>query len=367
MKGIITSANNAFFLLTGFTEEEIVSKNFLKIGTINAKDIPKLIKLFSNLLRGKKLPPIEFNYQTKDGTNSWGEAHVKIIKISKKKREIIAILRDITQRKKHDEKMKYLLNELEQSNRELDNYTYAVSHDLKAPLRTVEAFSEFLLEDYAERLDEEGKDYLKRIMDASIRMKELIDDLLLISRVGRKHTETELVDLNKIIEEIRLDFESQLEERGGNIISDKLPIIKIQKVWFQQLFSNLISNGLKFNKSSDPKVWLSYEERLNEYVFSVRDNGIGIDKKYHEKIFNIFQRLHSQDEYPGTGAGLTICKKIVESLGGKIWVESKPGKGSTFYFTYPKDVSDRVDESEVHTEVDQIMIQVEEETPVHIK
>jgi PAS domain S-box-containing protein len=364
--GFVTSINTAFSKLTGFSKDDIIGKHFTKIATIRARDIPRYIKMYSSLLRGKAPEPTEFKYLRNDGSLGWAEARYQLIKIGQKK-EIIAILRDITQHKLDEEILKRSLEELERSNRELDDYTYAVSHDLKAPLRTIEAFSNFLLEDYAEKLDETGEDYLKRMSEATVRMKNLIDDLLLISRVGRKHTELKMVDLNDVIKEIKLEYESVLKKSQGNIMSEKLPTLKTYKVWIKQLFSNLINNGLKFNRSPDPKVWLSYEERFNEYVFSVRDNGIGIDNKYHEKIFNIFQRLHNQDEYPGTGAGLTICKKIVDSFGGKIWVESKPGKGSTFYFTHPKDVSDRVDESEAHSEVDETMIQVEEDIPIDVK
>jgi len=283
-----------------------------------------------------------------------------LIEVAEKRNEILVITRDITQRKKDEEKLKSILEELEWSNRELDDYTYAVSHDLKAPLRTIEAFSGFLLEDYAEKLDETGKDYLKRMNEATIRMKSLIDDLLLISRVGRKYTELEVVDLNDVIKEIKLEYDIVLKERQGNIISEKLPMLETHKVWIKQLFSNLINNGLKFNKSAEPRVWVSFKERLNDYLFSIKDNGIGIDKKYHEQIFKIFQRLHTQDEYPGTGSGLTICKKIVENFRGKIWVESKPGKGSTFNFTYPKE-SYRIDISDVHSMHDQNLIEVQDE------
>jgi len=275
-------------------------------------------------------------FKKKDGSSGYGEIHIKLVNIGGKEREILVIARDITQRRKNEEALLKSLKELEISNQELDDYTYAVSHDLKAPLRTIKSFSSFLLEDHANILDEEGKEYLNRMMEATIRMNELIDDLLLISRVSRKHTETEFVDLNKLIEEIKRDFEDQLKEVSGTIVSEDLPTIHVQKVWVKQLFSNLISNGLKFNKSAEPIVSISYEERPTEYLFVFKDNGIGIDEKYHEQIFKIFQRLHSEDEYPGTGAGLTICKKIVDSYGGRIWVESKPGKGSTFYFTYPK-------------------------------
>lgn len=237
------------------------------------------------------------------------------------------------------EKLMISFRDLERSNRELDEYTYVVSHDLKAPLRTLQAFSHFLIKDYSEKLDETGRNYLDRIQSASKRMQRLIDDLLVLSRVGRKFTDAVVIDLNDLIDEIKLDFEIQLRERNGVILCDSLPTIEGQKVWIRQLFGNLIDNGLKFNKSPTPTVWIACEEQWNEYVFSVKDNGIGIDEENHEKIFKIFQRLHTQEEYQGTGAGLAICKKIVEYSGGRIWVESEPGEGSTFFFTYPRGIA----------------------------
>jgi PAS domain S-box-containing protein len=360
LNGFITSGNQALFELTGYSEDELIGKHFTKLGTIRARDIPKYIKIFHSVILGKKCDPFEFMYIGKNGYRKWGQGRPKLIKVGGKRKEILLILRDVTQRKRDEEELRKILEDLERSNRELDDYTYAVSHDLKAPLRTIEAFSSFLLEDYAEKLDEEGKDYLKRMNEASLRMKNFIDDLLIISRVGRKFTEPEIVDLNNVIKEIKEEHEDILRERRANILSEKLPVLRTQKVWMKQLFSNLISNGLKFNKSAEPKVWVSFEERTYDYIFSIRDNGIGIDKKYHEQIFKIFQRLHTQDEYPGTGAGLTICQKIVEKLGGNINVESKQGKGSTFYFTYPKE-EHASDISEVNIIADQDMIQVQDE------
>ena len=246
------------------------------------------------------------------------------------------------------ERYKASCRELELSNRELDNYTYAVSHDLKAPLRTIQAFTHLLLKGYSEDLDEEGRDYLNRVGNASRRMQELVDDLLVLSRVGRKYTEETLVDLNKLMDEIRLDLEAALKEKEAEILCDNLPTIKAQKVWIHQLFTNLIDNGIKFNDSTSPRVWVAYEERWGDYVFSVKDNGIGISEKDMAKVFDVFQRLHTQEEYPGTGAGLAICRKIVESYGGRIWVESQLGSGSIFYFTYPKYVDEKEEALSVH-------------------
>ncbi len=235
------------------------------------------------------------------------------------------------------EKLQISLNELKRSNRELDDYTYVVSHDLKAPLRSITAFSKFLLDDYSNKLDETGKEYLMRIIDASTRMDGLIKDLLVLSRVGRKYTEAEMVDLNELVDQIKLDFEAQPGDSGVEVVVCELPRIRTQKVWMRQLFTNLIVNGLKFNKSPTPRVEVSCVEREGDFLFSVRDNGIGIKEKDQKRLFKLFLRLHTQDEYSGTGAGLAICRKIVESLGGEIWVESRVGEGSTFYFTYPKE------------------------------
>ena len=225
---------------------------------------------------------------------------------------------------------------LEQSNAELENYTYVVSHDLKAPLRAIRSFSSFLLEDYSAKIDATGQDYLNRIVKAAENMNALIDDLLLLSRVGRKFTKVERVDLNDLLEEITFDLKPVIEKRNSEVIVDELPTIPIQRTWIKQVFMNLIDNGLKFNKSNTPKVEVKCSAKAKGYVFSVRDNGIGIKQQYHERVFNLFERLNSREEYEGTGAGLAICKKAVENFGGRIWVESTPGKGSTVFFTIPR-------------------------------
>ena len=214
-----------------------------------------------------------------------------------------------------------------------------MSHDLKAPLRAIKAFSTFLVEDYGSKLDENAQEYLKRIVNAVNNMDELIEDLLLLSRVGRKFMEVEEVDLNGLIKEILVDIEPTINRRKGKVTYANLPKLRIQHVWLKQLFMNLIDNGLKFNKSETPTVEISCVEKGDMYQFQVKDNGIGIDKKYHDRIFSIFERLHTREEYEGTGIGLTTCKKIVQQFGGRIWVEGEEGKGSTFVFTIPKNIN----------------------------
>jgi PAS domain S-box-containing protein len=249
------------------------------------------------------------------------------------KKSLQVYLRDITDLDNFNKKLK-------KSNEDLENYTYVVSHDLKAPLRSLRAFSSFLLDDYEDKLDEEGKLYLNRIIEASTRMNNLIEDLLILSRVGRKFTEEEILDLNVLLNNIINDFESTLKEKNGKIVVENLPTIKIQKTWISQLFTNLIDNGIKFNKSEAPRIHITVKQDKSNFIFSVKDNGIGIEKQYQEKVFELFERLHTRDEYDGTGAGLAICKKIVEEFGGKIWVESDVLKGSVFHFTIPRALSE---------------------------
>ncbi|TET27062.1 MAG: hypothetical protein E3J73_03315, partial [Candidatus Bathyarchaeum sp.] len=251
---------------------------------------------------------------------------------------VVGVGQDITEMKKAQEAISKANRLLKQSNEELESYTYVVSHDLKAPLRTIQSFGGFLLEDYGERLEETGQDYLQRMVNASSHLNAMIEDLLFLSRVGRKFTKVEKTDLNTLLEELLADLEMTIKERNAEVVVDKLPVISVQRIWVKQLFMNLIGNGLKFNKSKTPKVEVLHQERENDHLFTVRDNGIGIEEKYLERIFNLFEKLHTRKEYKGTGAGLAICKKIVEQLGGKIWVESTPGEGSTFMFTTPKKI-----------------------------
>jgi PAS domain S-box-containing protein len=337
--GKVIATNDAYHTLTGFSKEEIVGKSASEIPAVEITDKSNLwVNIVSVLTKGE-LKGFEFTYNHADGSKKWGEARAKLFRSGLFSGGAIAVLRDITERKRKDEELNKLLGDLERSNRELDEYTYAVSHDLKSPLRTIGSFSTFLLEDYSGQLDDQAKEYLGRMKSATQRMTELIDDLLKISRIGRMNTDIELIDVNQIITSIVADNQSLLDNKNGKITAGELPRINSQRVWVTQLFSNLVNNGLKFNESSNPTIWIECEENEDHYLFSVKDNGIGIDKKHHEKIFKIFQRLHTTNEYPGTGAGLSICKKILESWGGEISVESEVGQGSTFLLKIPKNMS----------------------------
>ena len=230
-------------------------------------------------------------------------------------------------------------SEIENRNKELDDFTYVVSHDLKEPLISIEGYSKIVMKDYKDRLDEEGKQYLSAVVQSTTRMKHLIDDLLMLSRLGRMDEAYESVSVGRIINEILHDFQFTLREKNVVVhVAEQLPKVRYSSTRLSMVFRNLISNAMKFNDKPNPTIGIGVRDEEDEYVFFVVDNGIGIEPQYFDRIFTIFQRLKRSEEYRGTGAGLTIVKKIVEREGGRIWVESAPGKGSTFYFTIKKPV-----------------------------
>jgi light-regulated signal transduction histidine kinase (bacteriophytochrome) len=227
--------------------------------------------------------------------------------------------------------------EIENRNKELDDFTYVVSHDLKEPLITIEGYSKIVLKEYQDRVDEEGKAYLSAVVQSAARMKSLIDDLLTLSRVGRLSEAPHVVSVKTVLADVLHDFEFTLREKHAVVsVPEDLPEITYDGTQLSMVFRNLISNAIKFNAGPEPRVQIGVKEEEKEYIFSVADNGIGIEKQHFDKIFVIFQRLHRSEEYRGTGAGLTIVRKIVERHHGRIWVESEVGKGATFFFSVPK-------------------------------
>lgn len=252
--------------------------------------------------------------------------------------------KDITDRKIAEIHLKSLnesllvhAKDLASSNKELEQFAYVASHDLQEPLRMVTSFLSQLEKKYEHLIDAKGKRYIDFAVDGARRMRQIILDLLEFSRVGRKDDNLETVDLNEIVSEIRLLFRKQLEEKKAVIHSDKLPVVMAGIAPMRQIFQNLVGNALKYSREGVPaEVSIKVQEHASEWQFAVADNGIGIEEEYFGKIFVIFQRLHNKDEYSGTGIGLAVTKKIVESLGGKIWLQSEEGKGTTFYFTILK-------------------------------
>jgi len=232
--------------------------------------------------------------------------------------------------------LKTLNESLVSANKELEQFAYVASHDLQEPLRTISNFVGLLNTKYSKDIDSNVEQYLSFIVDATTRMQNLIKDLLILSRIGRDEPST-TIDCNKILEEVIADISVALKESNAKITYSQLPLLPGTEIEFKQLFQNLISNAIKFcKKDVSPEVTINVKETDQEYLFSIADNGIGIEEQYKSHIFIIFKRLHGMNEYAGTGIGLATCKKIVSLHNGRIWVESKVGKGSTFYFTLPK-------------------------------
>lgn len=226
--------------------------------------------------------------------------------------------------------------ELMRSNLELEQFAYVSSHDLQEPLRKVTLFTEMLEQNLKEKAGPETKKYIENICAAVDRMRTLIQDLLAYSRLKREEVVREPVDLSGILNQLLHDMDTVLAEKKATVHVGVLPVVKSNPSQMYQLFQNLIGNAIKFHRDEPPVVAIDSEAKGGEWVISVKDNGIGIDPKYSEQIFKVFQRLHGRERYPGTGIGLAICKKIVEQHGGKIWVESELGRGATFYFTLPQ-------------------------------
>lgn len=233
--------------------------------------------------------------------------------------------------------LQQLNQDLKSSNKELEQFSYIVSHDLQQPLQTITGFAELLLSMKSEiNLEEEAEEYVTPILEEGIRMQDLIRNLLEYSRVGTKTQNFKEINCQMIVAEILKKLQYTIEEVGAVVTHQDLPKIKADKIQIGQLFQNLISNGIKYHRPGVlPKIAISVQKKSGEWLFGVHDNGIGIQPEYFEQIFQVFQRLHTIKEYPGTGIGLAICKKIVERHQGQIWLESEVGEGTSFYFTLP--------------------------------
>jgi PAS domain S-box-containing protein len=246
---------------------------------------------------------------------------------------VTAAIRDITKRKKAEAHLLQKVEELKRSNGELGQFAYVVSHDLQEPLRMVASYTQLLAKRYKGKLDSDADEFISFAVDGASRMQRLIQDLLVYSRVGTKAQELLDTSSENALQQALINLRGAIEESGAMVTHDSLPTVPADEVQLIQLFQNLIGNAIKYQGPGIPRVHISATKNSEkEWIFSVQDNGFGIDPQYFEKIFGLFQRLHKREEFAGTGIGLAICKKIVERHGGSISVESQPGLGSTFRF-----------------------------------
>jgi|WetSurSiteA1Bulk_404760.scaffolds.fasta_scaffold14608_2 PAS domain S-box-containing protein len=247
----------------------------------------------------------------------------------------VVTFRDITERKQAEGKLKKLSDELARSNADLQQFAYTASHDLQEPIMVVAGFVKLLAKRYKGKLDEKADEFIEHAIDGTERMQVLIKDLLDYSRVGSTGKSFVHTDCLSALDKAVFNLQIAIKESGAVITHDDLPTVMADSSQLARLFQNLISNAIKFRGKEASKIHISARKKEDEWIFNFKDNGIGIDSKFSEQIFVMFQRLHTKKQYPGTGIGLATCKKIVERHGGRIWVESEQGKGSTFYFTIP--------------------------------
>ncbi len=325
--GRFIDANDRWLKLNGLTREETIGRTFadLNIWT-NAEDWKQLT---GELKQNGFIEDKECEFRRKSGETWISLISSQIIELSGEK-VVLASQLDISDRKRAEE-------ELKRSNEELRQFAYVASHDLQEPLRMVTAYLGLLERRYNGKiLDDQAREYICFATQGADRMRELIEDLLEYSRVDTKGKAFAPTDMNNIIERTKLALKASIEESQASIELDKLPTIMADEGQMIQLMQNLLSNSIKFRGDEPSRIHVSCSDRWNHWTFSIRDNGIGLNMEYADVIFRVFQQLHSREEYPGTGIGLAICKKIVERHGGRIWVESEEGKGSTFFFTISK-------------------------------
>lgn len=332
----LVNVNRASLEMFGYTEQELLnlSTELLHVDTEYFREFGRRIeKAFDQGISAE----FEFQARRKNGEIFPTEHTVSLLRDeSGKPLGIVSVVRDISERKKAEAKFKEIMGELGRSNLELEQFAYVASHDLQEPLRAIAGFLQLLQDRFGDRLDEKGHHYIERSVNAANRMQALINDLLKLSRISTKAAELKDTDLNAVLERTLEGLETVIHETGARITRNKLPCVAVDANQIQSLLQNLIQNAIKYVGDHTPDVEIGCEEDSLRYRIHVKDNGIGIDPKFHERIFLVFQRLHTRKEYPGTGLGLALCRKIVERHKGRIWVESRPEEGSTFYFTLPK-------------------------------
>jgi hypothetical protein len=338
LNGIIMSWNAAAERLFGYTADEAIGQSITIL--IPADRLDEEPRILDRLRRGERVDHFETIRVRKDGSqlnisltiSPVRDSHGKIIGASK-------IARDITHRVQQDEALQKVNAALKQAIADLQQFAYSASHDLQEPLRIVVAYSELLKKKFAGQLGPTGDEYLKYTVQAALRMQNLLRDLRTYMQVSAEDEPAEEIDAGDVLQSALVNLQVAINESAASIQANPLPRVRIQEFQLQQVFQNLIVNAIRYRNNCPPRITVEAVLEGNKWLFSVQDNGIGIEPQFTQQIFGVFKRLHSGPEYPGTGMGLAICQRIIEHVGGRIWVESEPGRGSTFYFTIPTGMS----------------------------
>jgi PAS domain S-box-containing protein len=329
----IVDVNPAFERITGYTKAEIIGKNCRILqGSDTDQDVRKLMR--ESIKTGGDCQVTIKNYR-KDGTPFWNDVTITPIRDARGNlTHFVGVVTDVTARVEAEHVRQRAAEELRRSNEELERFAYVASHDLQEPLRMVASYTQLLARRYKDKLDDSGREFIEFAVDGAKRMQEFIQDLLKYSRVGTQGRPFQDVEMNRVMERVIANLRFAIEEKKAEVAVADLPVLWGDPVQLAQVFQNLIGNALKFCSTGRPlKIEIGASQVEDFWEFTVRDNGIGIDPEDTERIFVIFQRLHTRQEYEGTGIGLAICKKIVERHGGRIWVDSIKGEGSTFHLT----------------------------------
>lgn len=331
----IQYANPAFVRLLGCKEEEVLGQKLQAFLQNPGSPEESYHEIAQSVSRGDVWSGEISNSMNNGKLRDFQVTIAPVFNGNTKVDGLVAILNDITSLKQAEEELARHAEELARSNAELEQFAYIASHDLQEPLRMVSSYCQLLKKRYYDKLDENACDFIDYAVDGAQRMQVLINDLLAYSRVGTRGQPFAPTDCNQIMQSVTNNLKIAIDESGADIKYSELPVVLGDETQLLQLLQNLVGNAIKFRKDKPPKVQVTAKLRKHSWVFSVKDNGIGIEPEFRDRIFEIFQRLHGKDAYPGTGIGLAICKKIVERHGGSIWFDSTPGKGSTFYFTLP--------------------------------
>ncbi len=335
LNGVVQSWNRGAESLFGYTANEMVGQHISKIAPPEVVDeIPAIL---ARLRSGERVDHYETKRRTKDGRILTVSLTVSPIRDSSG--TIIGaskVGRDITERALHEKALQEANEALERSNADLEQFAHSASHDLQEPLRVVVAYSELLKMEFEDQLGSRGQQYLGFVVESALRMEQLLSDLRAYMQASTAELPpAQLVNADRALDRALQNLEKAIEENGAVVSRSHLPEVRMQEFQLEQLFQNLIGNAIRYRSSELPCIQVSASQDGDSWKFCVRDNGIGIDPQYKEQIFGIFKRLHTKREYPGTGMGLAICQRIVDRLGGRIWVESTLGQGSTFCFTVP--------------------------------
>lgn len=331
----IIYSNQAFLDLCGYDLDEVIGRNcrFLQ-GDDSDKEAVATLR--EAVKQGTDARVTLKNYR-KDGTPFWNDLIMSPIKDdSGTVTHFVGMQLDITDRMEAQQALVAKTEQLEQSNHELEQFTYATSHDLQEPLRMINSYLQLIRKRYGKEFDEDGNTFLDFASEGADRMQALINDLLTLSRLSDDSGRYRDIAIREVVDRSLDNLKLLTEETGAELTIGRLPTMCVDPVQLTQLFQNLINNAIKYRRPGEaPQVDISARKDGGSYIFTVKDNGIGIEPKHFDRVFTIFQRLHTRSEYPGTGIGLTICAKIVKRHGGTIWVESEPGKGSSFKFSIP--------------------------------